>query len=417
MIKKLKIKFIVTTMFLITIVMSVAFVIQYLNTASELKKDSIEALHDIAFSERSPIDGLFNKGNKHQHLTTYTLDIDLSTNSCYIDGFGDVDNLTKENHDYINELINTVLNADSDEGIIKKHNMRYFAIKTHIGKRIVLLDKSYEDNRLNSLLISLLISGSIAFLSFLLISIIIANIAVKPVEHSIQRQKQFISDVSHELKTPITVISTNTDLIMTHSESTVANESKWLGYIKDETVRMSELVNMMLYLAKTDEADSRYELVDFNLSNACYEVALPFESVSFENGKELTINIEEDVFIKGEENSVKQLLVILLDNALKYSNSNGRIELNVFVSGDKATVSVFNTGAPIPRECIPNIFERFYRVDEDRSRQTGGSGLGLSIAKRIIEHNEATITVASSNDHGTEFSCCFKAAKNKAQDK
>ena len=417
MIKKLKIKFIVTTMCLITIVMSVGLVIQYLNTSSVLKKDSIEALHDIAFSERSPIDGLFNKGNKHPHLTTYTLDIDLSTNSCYIDGFGDVNNLTKENHEYINELINTVLSADSNEGVIKKYNMRYFAVKTHIGKRIVLLDKSYEDQRLNSLAISLLISGSIAFLSFLLISIIIANIAVKPVERSMQRQNQFISDVSHELKTPITVISTNTDLIMTHSESTVANESKWLGYIKDETVRMSELVNMMLYLAKTDEADSRYELVDFNLSNACYEVALPFESVCFENGKELTINIDEDVYIKGEENSVKQLLVILLDNALKYSNQNGRIELNVSASGDKATVAVFNTGAPIPKECIPNIFERFYRVDEDRSRQTGGSGLGLSIAKRIIEHNEATITVTSSNEHGTEFCCCFKASKNKTQDK
>ena len=414
MIKKLKTKFILTNMLLISLVLCLSFAIMYYHSANELENHSMEALRDIARSRPTEVDGLFdNKKSKYPHLSTYILDIDTRTNNCYIDGFGYADNLTDENITYINNLINSVKSTGKNEGYLKTYNMRFFVENTPFGKRIVLVDKQYEDEQLHDLLISFLISGGIAFIAFLIISVILANISVKPVEKSLIQQQQLVADVSHELKTPISVIATNTDLILSCPDSTVEEEERWLNYIKDATVTMAELVNNMLYLAKSDETDNTGSFSVFDLSNALYEVVLPFESICFEKGKKLHIEVQNDIYIKGDEKSIKQLFVILLDNAIKYSNADGKIEIALYEQGDKAIFSVFNTGKPIPKESIPHIFERFYRVDTARSRESGGSGLGLAIAKRIIEFNEASISVLSNHENGTVFTCTFKSDKTK----
>lgn len=417
MIKKLKLKFILTNMTLISIVMLAAFSMLYFNTANELEENSISAMKDIARNDHRKLDSLFEpkpEGDKnHSYLSTYTIDLDEHTNTCFIDGFGDVENLTEDKIKYINGLIYSVKTQENNEGVLEEYNMRYFYTETPSGLRIVLLDKGYEDDSLSNLLVSFATIGSIAFTAFLIISVIVARIAVKPVAESIKQQKQLVSDISHELKTPITIISTNTDIVLSHNESTVDSERKWLGYIKDETKRMSELVSMMLYLAKTDESGVKPSLVEFDLSNSAFEITLPFESICFENSKTFSINIEPNIKILGDEASVKQLMVILLDNAVKYSNDNGRIEFTLKSNADKAIMSVFNTGLPIPKENIPHLFDRFYRIEESRSRDKGGSGLGLSIAKRIIENNKASISVTSDMDHGTVFSCTFDIAKQK----
>jgi len=407
-------------MIFITIIMIVAFALLYLNTANNLEEKSITAMKDIALSgnSKSPND-IFSKEEKRQskysYLSTYTIDYDELSNTCYVSGFGNVEELTDAQKQYINSLITAVNSQEKNFGILKEYNMRYYYTKTPSGKRIVLLDKLYEDHNLEELLISFAISGALAFTAFLILSIILAGIVVKPIEKSMKQQQQLISDVSHELKTPITVISTNTDIVLSHNDSTVDNERKWLGYIKDETKRMSDLVGMMLYLAKNDEMVEKPVLSEFNLSNTAYEIALPFESVCFENGKTFNINIEDNINIKGNESSIKQLIVILLDNAVKYSNENGRIDLSLKVMSDKAVLSVFNTGEPIPKANIPYLFDRFYRIDQARSHdlQSGGNGLGLSIAKRIIENNEANISVTSNIERGTTFSCSFNIAKQK----
>ncbi len=419
MIRKLKIKFILTNMLLISIVLCFSFSLMYFNTAREIESKSIEAMRDIARSKPNNLDGLFgnnDKKSKYPNYSAYILDIDSRNNSCYIDGFGDTDNLTEENVNYINELIRAVRSMDEQEGVLKKYNMRYYYEENPFGVRIVLLDKQYEDENLRQFLLSLIIGGGIAILAIFLISLIIANIVVKPVEKSIKQQKQLISDVSHELKTPLTVISTNTDLVLSHNDSTVEQESKWLGYIKDESTRMTDLINTMLYLAKSDESKIKPKLSTVNISNLCYEIALPFETICFEKGKSFEIHIENELFAKCDEVSIKQLLAILLDNAVKYSDENGRIELNLSSKGDKTHLSVFNTGVPIPKESIPLLFERFYRVDEARSRECGGSGLGLSIARTIIENNDASISISSNEQHGTVFTCILKSDKKKIQE-
>lgn len=419
MIKRLKIKFILINMCLISVVMTLAFSVLYYKSAHELETASKDALREIAYEPKDPLNNFFGENkfeNKHSNFVTYTLDIDSRTNTCYIDGFGDAENLTDEKIEYVHSLINAVDRMNSNEGVLKEFNMRFYKTVSTYKTRIVLLDKQYEDQSLKQLLMSFAFSGAIAFLAFLIISVLLAYITVKPVEKSWKQQKRLISDVSHELKTPITIINTNTDIILSHKDSSVENETKWIGYIKDETERMSDLVNSMLYLAKSDEAETKPKLEAVDLSNLVYEVALPFESVCYEKHKAYTYDIAPDVRICGDNASLKQLLIILLDNAVKYSNENGNIRIELSIISDKATVSVFNTGVPIPKECIPYLFDRFFRVEKSRTRENGGSGLGLSIAKRIIEYNEGTISVTSSEENGTLFTCSFKHIKTKKKE-
>ncbi len=417
MIKKLRIKLILTNILLITTVLIVSFTVIFIKSAQELEKNSIEAMQTIAFNEHGKFDHLFNKnsGNsdEHPYISTYVLDINTENRTCFIEGYGQVEDLNSEDSYYINEIIKSVFRSNETEGELSEYNMRFFVRDMHFGKRIVLLDQRYEDDYLRQLLISSILSFFIAFVFLSIVSIILSSISIKPIEKSLKQQQQLISDVSHELKTPLTIISTNADIVLSHEDSIVENEKKWLGYIKDETKRTSDLISMMLYLSKSDESQKKPILQPVDLSNLAYEIALSFESVCFENNKTFTFNIDEDITICADEDGIKQLLLILLDNAVKYSNANGKIELNIATKNDIAVVSVFNTGIPIPKENIPSLFERFYRVEQSRTRESGGSGLGLSIAKRIIEENEGTISVSSGSENGTQFTCSFKIIKNK----
>ena len=413
MIKKLKLKFILTNMILLTAVILASFVSVYFYTSNDLEKTSTEALHYISENGYDRLDHLLNtqdeSTSKHPYLNTFTLYVNELKRTCFIDGFGNTNDLCEKDTAYINDLINEVNKREENEGKLKNYKLRYYSTPTAVGEKIVLLDTTYEETTLCHLITVFVIVGVVSLAAFLTISIIVAKLAVAPVEKSINQQKQLVADVSHELKTPITVISANADIISSHPESSVEEQSKWLGYIKEESKRMSDLVSDMLYLAKTDENLIKADLENINLSNAAYEAALPFESICFEKKKNFEIDIDSDLFAKANLQSVKQLTVILLDNAVKYSDENGIIRISLKPASDRVVLSVYNTGTPIPKDKIPDIFDRFYRVDKSRSRDMGGNGLGLSIAKRIIEMNEAKISVTSSEEAGTVFACSFKA--------
>ena len=238
MIRKLKFKFIATNMLLICAVLITAFVLIYRNTAYELKTESINAIKDIAHRKPDMLGSLFDKNNKYSGFTTYTLEIDERLNKCYIEGFGEADNLTEENVNFVRSLIDSVHSIGTEVGLLEEQNMRFYVTEAPFGERIVLIDKGYEDERLKSLMISFTLGGIITFVFILVISAYVAKIAIKPVEKSIQTQKQLISDLSHELKTPIAVITTNTELIISHEDSSIKDEIKWLNHIKDESKRM-----------------------------------------------------------------------------------------------------------------------------------------------------------------------------------
>jgi signal transduction histidine kinase len=325
----------------------------------------------------------------------------------------EADDINEQQSQYLNTLINAVYTSEVNEGVLSEYNLRYYSVDTLMGKRIVFLDKEYEDTTLEQLIITFVLVGAVALAAFLIISIVIARIAVAPVERSLKQQMQLVADASHELKTPITVIAANADVLLASKESTISQQAKWLEYIRTEAARMTELVNNMLYLAKTDENTGSEVLGVISLSDTINSSVLPFESISYEKNKHLTIDIKPNISIMGNEGLIKQLIIILLDNSFKYSDDNGRIAISVYEDQDRAYLSVWNSGEPIPREQQRNIFERFYRVDKSRSRSEGGYGLGLSIANRIAETLNAKITVHSTAETGTCFTCIFKRVKKR----
>lgn len=257
---------------------------------------------------------------------------------------------------------------------------------------------------LRSLVLTLSVVLVAALIFLLMICMFFANRSIKPIKEAWDKQKQFIADASHELKTPLTVINTNADVLLIHRDNTIEQEKKWIYYIKDEAARMTKLTNDLLYLAKVDYgAENNTVKSVVSLSSAAESVILTMEAVVFEKNLFLTDSIEENVYVKGDLGQLKQLIMILLDNAVKYTNEGGSVEVTLSRSEGKARLSVKNTGEGIKAEDAAKIFDRFYRSDKSRSRQSGGYGLGLAIAKTIAVSHKGDIKLKSEPDKFTEF--------------
>ena len=210
-----------------------------------------------------------------------------------------------------------------------------------------------------------------------------------PIKETLFKQKQFISNASHELKTPLTIISANAEVLKQNGDN------QWIDNITSQTERLNLLVNDMLSLAKIDEAKEQLSILNFNLSEVVTNEALAFDALAFEKGKNLSLFIQPNLQYKGDIKSVKNIVNILLDNAVKHANTGGEIALYLKKDGNKTSLVVFNTGSDIPNSDSQKVFERFYRSDQSRSRESGGSGLGLSIAKGIADNNKWKITATS----------------------
>lgn len=221
---------------------------------------------------------------------------------------------------------------------------------------------------------------------------------VQPVDEAFRKQQQFVWDASHELKTPMAVISANADLL----ESEIG-ENEYLGYIQSEVNRTDSLVKNLLTLARMDRGTDKQEMKEFDLSEALLEVILPFESTVFEAGKILESRIQENVCCSGNAAMLQQLMVILLSNALKYSNEGGSILVTLEKKNRGAEIRVENSGEGIEPEDLERIFDRFYRTDRSRNSETGGEGLGLAIAKSIVEIHHGKIRAESIQGKNTVF--------------
>ena len=297
----------------------------------------------------------------------------------------------------ISELTHSVILKDADFGFLG--GIGYMLAKKSYGYIIVFAEVQAEAN-LHAMIFRISIY---LYLISLVISVLIAWIlsrwAVKPVRVAFEKQKRFVADASHELKTPLAVISANLDVLAGET-----GENKWIEYIRGEIKRMSKLVKDLLYLAKCDSQEVKYQFCSFDLSRAVMSCVLPFESATFEQEKTLETDIAPNIQYVGDESAIKQVAVILLDNAIKHTEKGAVIKVSLVVSGSKKILSVRNTGAGISADDQKKIFERFYRTDKSRARDTGGYGLGLSIAKSIADIHHAKLTVNSVEGEYAEFS-------------
>lgn len=265
------------------------------------------------------------------------------------------------------------------------------------------MERSQYDNMLFQLLKTLVLIGFISLIVLLFISIYLTNKSIVPIKETFEKQKQFIADASHELKTPLAIIKTNTSLVLSHPDDTIKNQSKWINYINLQTDRMSELISEMLSLAKMDAAENKLPLSPINISKIVESMILMFDAVIYENNIELETNISKNLFINGDKESLKKLFSIIMDNAIKHTNKNGNITVSLFSDKNKVKMIIRNTGEGIEPEHLERIFERFYRVDSSRDRETGGYGLGLSIASSIVKQHKGKIYAKSNIGEFTSF--------------
>lgn len=262
---------------------------------------------------------------------------------------------------------------------------------------ICAVEISREKSMLSNLIITFIYVGVLALFIIFLISLYFANRAIKPVSEAWEKQNRFIADASHELKTPLTVINTNADVLLSHSDSTIGEEKKWIYYIKDEAQRMTRMTNDLLLLARLDNGNNEMQKTEFSLSETVETVILTMEAVLYENNLKFTSDIAEGIKICGNPDSIKQLVMILMDNAVKYTPKGGTIGIVLKKKEGKSVLTVSNTGQPLPHEERKRIFDRFYRADESRTRSSGGYGLGLAIAYSICRSHGGHISAESAD--------------------
>ncbi|MGB4438052.1 MAG: HAMP domain-containing sensor histidine kinase [Sedimentibacter sp.] len=247
----------------------------------------------------------------------------------------------------------------------------------------------------------LLVIGISGTAILLVISFMFTGQAIKPIKETWVRQKAFVADASHELRTPLTVIQTNLDVVLSNEEGTVEENEMWLGNAYSETRVMAKLIDALLILAKADANEEKLDISEFSFSEIVENVSQNMEIIAKKKNLDFQLNLEEDVIVKADYDKIRRLVVILIDNAVKYTEK-GKVTVSLYTDKNRKVFTVEDTGIGIAKKDIDRIFDRFYRADKARHRE-GGTGLGLSIAKWIADVHKFSLTVESTVNEGSKF--------------
>ena len=306
--------------------------------------------------------------------------------------------VTSKTEDITNEIRSyaiRVSNRSFKEGYIGNYIYKVKILGTN-GKEITLIE---SESTIKQLKITIIVSIVIGIIGIIIIYILAKNISatiVKPVEETFEKQKQFISDASHELKTPLAVIEANADVLQNK-----LGDNKWITYIQKEVQSMNKLVNDLLVLARMERINTSNNQ-RFDLSKEVQMSVAVFESLIFEKNIKLETNINEGIEFTGDKEDIKHIISIILDNAIKHTEENGTIIVNTIKEKNDVKIEIKNQGEAISEEDREKIFERFYRVDKARTRSEKRYGLGLAIAKGLVEKYKGNI-YATSKDGFTSF--------------
>lgn len=406
MFKELRKKFLMLNLVIITIMMLITFITIYLITYNNVRRDIDLELHKISEIDKRPKDpfkgpqpNLDNAQPPMDRSLSFTLNTDKEGN--IISSFS-IFNLDKE---FYENAKKEVFSKVKDKGNLKLDGTHWAFIKLSSmnGYKIVFLDTTKQQWFLLSLIYTFLAVAFVMFIGIFFISSFFANKSITPIKEAFDKQKQFVADASHELKTPLAVINTNIDLLLSNGQDTINNQSKWLYYIKSEVQRMTKLTKDLLYLTQVDYSEVKMIFSDFNFSEVVESVILTMEAIIFENNISLDYSIEPNLLFHGNSEELRQVIMILIDNALKYTNPKGNVSVTLKTCNSNIHLTVTNSGEGILPEYIDRIFDRFYRVDKSRSRNSGGYGLGLPIAKAIVEQHGGKISVQSLVGESTTF--------------
>lgn len=408
MIKQLRIKFIIITMSVLLLVFGVIFLTLNLFMQNYSIRQTEEILEMIArqdgiLTPAKEVDSLPEMGMKNNQPIP-DLSFHAGIGGYFYVKFDHDDKVLESNVQRIFDFseqdafnyAETALAKGLGSGEL--HGMQYLAASKDYGTIVVFSERSVETRMLSQLTTTSLYVALASFIVMLLVVILLSRWVVAPVREAFERQRRFVADASHELKTPLTIISANADIL----ESELG-ENKQIASIKSQSARMNLLIKDLLTLAKNDEDSYTISKADFDLSQAILSTTLEFESRSYEENKTLEYDIMPGIIYHGNEGQIKQLLSILIDNAILHSDNRGQIKIALAKNSNKTELSVFNSCQGISEEQQEHIFDRFYRVDDSRNRKTGGYGLGLAIAKSIADQHHSEINITSWPGKGVTF--------------
>ena len=402
MIKKLRWKFVlVMTAFSMAVLCLVLF-FSFATMKNNIEQENEKTLKQIAEMQQVSIMGLPRFQTDNIRVPYFMVDVSQS---------GMVSNLQSNymrmdaqiDEELLLDLVANALQQKENMGVLAGEDLRFYRKAKIGGWRLVYLDMTMENNMIRNLSGNMLLIGLGSFVGIFFLSMGLAYWITKPVERAWNQQRQFVADASHELKTPLTVILSNTDMLLNQCTEADEHSEKRLGNIRAESIRMKGLVEDMLDLARSDAGRLKQQLAPVSVSDTVMDAVLLFEALAFEGQKKLQYQIEENLSVLGSGDRLKQLTEILLDNAMKYSPEQGCIWVKLERNSAKTLrLMVANTGDTMTPEQCRRIFERFYRTDPAR-QNNGGYGLGLSIASSIVTEMGGKIWCESRNGINSFF--------------
>lgn len=425
MIRRLRIQFLYSNLSLVTVIICIFFFALTLASYNFERQQMEEVLtvvlenvidyQDTIIIDENEINNSIDGDDAFSRLRTVILiaqsDELGNATAYYLDDSADI------KPEVVSKMIGTVTAKDKLSGLVTMYgySFRYLKLPNGIGGyKIAFSDATSEIVTIRFMARAYAVAAFFFMAIMFMLSDYMAHKAIAPVEKSWKNQNQFVADASHELKTPLTVILANMDIMLANPDSTVEEQKKWIENTKSEAKRMTDLVNDMLFLARGDAGhEQTFNFMEVDASALVEDCVLTFESVAFEKGVEFNENITKDVYIRADASKLKQAVIILIDNALKYVDNNGKILVSLkyvsryvgpVLSKSFVKISVSNTGPAIPKEKQAQVFERFFRADESRTRDKGGYGLGLAIASNIVQAHEGSIALDYSDQRGTCFS-------------
>lgn len=407
MIKTLKKKFVLTAMFSLTILLAILITAVSILSYSNMEKATNDALEKAITSQlgnhtpkediQKPVFGYnigINIDWRKDSFIVYVTDERITVNTPQ-------SNTTNLDTEELEEYVKEVLKKDTEKGKVGsyKYLKKNFGTK---GTKIAFIDVSTQIHMLTDI-IKTTCFASLALLTVMFaIVYLISSKAVKPIAENIEKQKQFITNAGHEIKTPLTIIAANVDAWEINP-----NEHKYVNNIKEQTTRLSSITNKLLMLAKSDENGTPPDKTDICLSEIIENSIDEFSHLL--NGRSFSENISENIFISANTMQLKEIINILLDNAIKYSTENSTIDIKLETKQGLAQLSITNKTDELPDVAPEVLFERFYRFDKSRNSKTGGSGIGLSIAEEFTKANGGNIKAQFKDTNTIVFTLSFKA--------
>lgn len=399
MIQKLRWKFVLINMLIVSAILLSLSVVMVAATRDDLQQDSLSLLYEAATDDFSIQWPSYRQTQDRVNIPYFTVAVRLNGTPVLLENqYGAI-----ENREQLVEIVRACMSQEAEVGVLPDYRLRYLRLAGFTGWRITFADISQEQRTIRALIVNLAFICLATLVVFFFISMGLARWATRPVEKSWQQQRQFVSDASHELKTPLTVILSNVDMLQNTDEPLSDRNLRRLDNIRASSGQMSQLVEELLTLARSDNLSPKNRIREtVSLSDLVTDQALLFEPVLFEAGKLLEEDIADGLLVTGDPSKLRQLVEILLDNARKYAAAPSTVTLTLHPEGNRRIrLSVNTKGEPIPKAQLERIFERFYRADEARTSE--GFGLGLSIAAQIAREHDGKLWAESDPTAGNTF--------------